>query len=139
MVKVKCRDPRTGIVYVYSSEGYFDEQSQKYKYRRRVIGKLDENGNEIPTGPRGRPRKEKPSASKVSDEHTYEQAALLELPEHKAALSRIEELEKKVYSLESKLTEMRDEQHKLQRELSRSARQISEGLDLLKKATENLG
>ena len=49
MGEVHCRDPRTGIVYVYSSESYWDKEAKKKKERRKLIGKMDENGNVIPT------------------------------------------------------------------------------------------
>ena len=60
MGEVHCRDPRTGIVYVYSSESYWDKEAKKKRERRKLIGKMDENGNVIPTnGKPGRPKKQK--------------------------------------------------------------------------------
>ncbi len=64
MGEVHCRDPRTGIVYVYSSESYWDKEAKKKRERRKLIGKMDENGNVIPTnGKPGRPKKQKEEAS----------------------------------------------------------------------------
>ena len=60
MGEVHCRDPRTGIVYVYASESYWDKEAKKKKERRKLIGKMDENGNVIPTnGKPGRPKKQR--------------------------------------------------------------------------------
>ena len=70
MGEVHCRDPRTGIVYVYSSESYWDKEAKKKKERRKLIGKMDENGNVIPTnGKPGRPKKQREDpAGKPQDE-----------------------------------------------------------------------
>ena len=55
---VHCRDNRTGVVYVYESHSFWDKTEKKTKAHRKLIGKLDENGNVVPTsGRRGRPRK----------------------------------------------------------------------------------
>lgn len=63
MGEVHCRDPRTGTVYVYSSESYWDKEAKKKKERRKLIGKMDENGNMIPTnGKPGRPKKQREEA-----------------------------------------------------------------------------
>ena len=50
----------TGITYVYESESYWDKEKKQPRNRRTLIGKLDENGEIVPTGKRGRPRKEDP-------------------------------------------------------------------------------
>ena len=72
MGEVHCRDPRTGIVYVYSSQSYWDKETKTKKAHRKLIGKLDENGNLVPTkGTPGRNKKQttdrRPSDSNSSD------------------------------------------------------------------------
>lgn len=65
MAIVTCNNRKQGITYVYDSQGYFDEEQQKYRYKRTLLGKIDpETGEMIPTGKRGgyHPPKEKPSA-----------------------------------------------------------------------------
>ena len=57
MATVRHYDKRTGTTYVYESRGYYDREAHKTKHRRRLIGKLNENGEVVPTGKRGRPRK----------------------------------------------------------------------------------
>ena len=62
MAIVKCHDRKRDVTYVYDSECFFDEEKGKYRYKRRLIGKVNpETGDTIPTGTRGgyHPRKEK--------------------------------------------------------------------------------
>ena len=51
---VKLKDKRTGTTYVYESESYWDKEKKQPRSRRKLIGKLDENGDVIPTGKSGR-------------------------------------------------------------------------------------
>ncbi len=45
-------------MYVYESESYLDSEKKQPRNRRKLIGKLDEDGNVVPTGNRGRKRKD---------------------------------------------------------------------------------
>lgn len=69
---VKSKNKKTGITYVYSSESYWDPVKKQPRNHRKLIGKLDDNGNIVPTGSRGRKRKEEPksdpSEQKLRDE-----------------------------------------------------------------------
>ena len=67
MGEVHCRDPRSGIIYVYSSESYLDPETNTRKTRRKLIGKLDENGNVVPT--KGTPGRNKKRAEEESRSH----------------------------------------------------------------------
>ena len=58
MAIVKSKNKKTGITYVYESESYWDPEKKQPRNHRKLIGKLDEDGNVIPTGSRGRKRKE---------------------------------------------------------------------------------
>lgn len=51
---VKNTNKKTGITYVYESESYWDPEKKQPRNRRKLIGKLDANGNIVPTGKRGR-------------------------------------------------------------------------------------
>ncbi len=52
---VKLRDKRSGTIYIYESESYWDKEKKQPRSRRKLIGKLDEEtGEVIPTGKRGR-------------------------------------------------------------------------------------
>lgn len=55
---VKMKDKRSGTVYVYESESYWDKEKGQPRNTRKLIGKLDENGNIVPTGKSGRKKKE---------------------------------------------------------------------------------
>ena len=51
---VKLKDKRSGTVYVYESESYWDKEKGQPRNKRKLIGKLDEAGNIVPTGRGGR-------------------------------------------------------------------------------------
>ncbi len=75
MAIVHGRDNRTGIVYVYESHSYWDKEAKKYKAHRKLLGKLDENGKLVPTGKRGRPKKERSTAApKTPEDYTLQEA-----------------------------------------------------------------
>jgi hypothetical protein len=61
---VKNTNKKTGITYVYESESYWDPEKKQPRNRRKLIGKLDDDGNIIPTGSRGRKRKEEGTSEK---------------------------------------------------------------------------
>lgn len=106
MGEVHCRDPRTGIVYVYSSESYWDKEAKKKRERRKLIGKMDENGNMIPTnGKPGRPKKQKEEPSAKTRDESSLQQEMQQMKESyerrlQAQAERIAELESKVRTME---------------------------------------
>ncbi len=78
MAIVHCFNKRTGVTYVYESHNFWDKEAKKYKARRKLLGKLDENGDLIPTGPKGRPKKERTATPSQSPEEYSIQEALEE-------------------------------------------------------------
>lgn len=48
---------KSGIKYAYQSESYWDKEKKQPRCRRKLLGRVDENGNIVPTGKRGRPKK----------------------------------------------------------------------------------
>ena len=53
---VKQYDPRVKTTYVYEVlESHYDPSKKQTRSTRKLIGKLDSNGELIPTGTRGRP------------------------------------------------------------------------------------
>lgn len=54
---VKITSPKTGITYVYEQTAIWNKEKKQARPKRKLIGKLDENGNVVPTGGKGRPRK----------------------------------------------------------------------------------
>ena len=66
---VYCKDPRRDVTYVYESFNYWDKKDKKHKAKRRCIGKLDAEGNIIPTrGHPGRPPKTRSAKSEGDSE-----------------------------------------------------------------------
>lgn len=67
---VRHKDKRSGVVYVYSSESYWDKEKKQPRSKRTLIGKIDEETGEIvPTGKSGRKKadSEKPP-SPITDQ-----------------------------------------------------------------------
>jgi hypothetical protein len=64
MAIIKQYHKNTDTTYVYESASYWDADKQQSRSKRKLLGKLDpETGEVIPTGSRGRKRKETPAAS----------------------------------------------------------------------------
>ncbi len=60
MAIIKQYHKDTNTTYVYESISFWDPEKKQSRSKRRVIGKLDPvTGEIIPTGKRGRPRKQK--------------------------------------------------------------------------------
>ena len=78
MAIVKSKNKKTGITYVYESESYWDPEKKQPRNRRKLIGKLDDEGNIIPTGSRGRKRKEAPEPDERMEELETQVALLQE-------------------------------------------------------------
>lgn len=68
---VKMKDKRSGTIYVYASESYWDKEKGQPRNKRKLIGKLDEDGNIVPTGRSGR-KKSKPETSAPADQEVEE-------------------------------------------------------------------
>ena len=51
---------RNGITYLYESESYYDPEKKQSRSKRKLLGKIDPvTGELVPTGKKGRPKKEK--------------------------------------------------------------------------------
>ena len=93
------------ITYAYEENGYWDKASKKYISKRKLIGKIDENGVLVPNGKGGRPRKEgigsvqrndPDTSSATSDNLNYKELYLQLLHNLSDSEKRIACLEKKV-------------------------------------------
>ena len=94
------KDKRSGITYAYESTAFWSKEKKQSRAKRRLIGKVDPDTNEIvPTDGRGRKRSPyyDPSVDKVEDMPcTVKElkAEVRRLRAENAALSeRIDELE----------------------------------------------
>ena len=109
MGEVHCRDPRTGTVYVYSSESYWDKEAKKKRERRKLIGKMDENGNMIPTnGKPGRPRKPREDPSPQAQEESRLQQEMQQMK--KSYEQRLQVQAERINELETRLRAMEREE-----------------------------
>lgn len=68
MSLVKLKDKRSGTVYVYESESYWDKEKGQPRNKRKLIGKLDEDGNIVPTEKSGRKKKEQQDSAPAQKE-----------------------------------------------------------------------
>lgn len=56
---IKKLNKKTGVTYVYESESYWDKEKKQPRSKRKLIGKIDEETGEIvPTGGKGRKKRE---------------------------------------------------------------------------------
>ena len=92
---------KSGVVYVFDTWREFDPQKGCRVTRRKAIGKLDPVTNElIPTGSRGRPKKERPvPAEPVPEEEDLSIAALSAMMQDLA--TRVEALQEKMQMIQS--------------------------------------
>lgn len=113
MAIVKQLNKKTGITYVYESKSYWDREKKQPRNKKTLIGKIDpETGEVVPTGPKGRPRKEQPAPD--PDEQTQKlekmyQERILNLNQEIAARdAEIISLKKEVQSLQTSVSQMKE-------------------------------
>ena len=106
---VKLKDKRSGTVYVYESESYWDKEKGQPRNTRKLIGKLDENGNIVPTGRSGRKKKE--TSNPASDQKEVQELrkrlddAEVAIKEKDLKITMLEKQKKEVESTLRKLLE----------------------------------
>lgn len=111
-----CHNSKTNTDYVYDSMTIIDPSTGKKKVKRKLVGKLDDNGNLIHTGHVGRPRTNTNPAifgSLMSKEHdmsdmsdtkdTHEQPG--EEKNH-SILSALNEIEHNLEKLQSQIKQL---------------------------------
>lgn len=103
---VKLKNKKSGTVYVYESESYWDKEKKQPRNKRKLIGKLDEEGNIVPTGKNGRGKKTSEDGGDQSDE-TRELAELRRRLEE--AETRIKERELRIELLEKQRAVMKND------------------------------
>lgn len=111
MAIIKQYHADTDTTYVYESTSYWDADKRQSRSKRRLLGKLDpETGEIIPTGSRGRKKKEVPESSTVLNNAATEEAQA-KIRELTLALalkdSRIADLEKENRRLAGSLENIR--------------------------------
>lgn len=102
----KSRDNRTGIVYVYESESYWDKEKKAPRNRKKLIGKLDEaTGEIIPTGKRG--RKLKAEQQGTAKDGTVEQMDYKKL--YESCMENLQQKQRQIMELNSEVSELKKE------------------------------
>jgi hypothetical protein len=64
-------DKRSGITYAYESISYWDKEKKQSRCRRKLIGRVDKEGNIIPTDGRGHRRKKYLSKERITSRSFY--------------------------------------------------------------------
>ncbi len=132
MAIVKCRDPRSGIMYVYTSDGYYDEAQGKYRYKRKCIGKIDpETGETVPTGPKGGNRKKKIDSPPINDGNTEpgkpgRKPKKEPSPEYARTFAQMEELKAENFQLRQQVLALENDRKQLQKKLDRIKKQAEQ-------------
>lgn len=102
----KSRDNRTGTVYVYESESYWDKEKKAPRNHKKLIGKLDEaTGEIIPTGRRG--RKPKAAHQGAAEEGTSEQMDYKKL--YESCTENLQQKQRQILELNAEVSELKKE------------------------------
>lgn len=102
MAIIKTFNKATGITYVYESEAYWDPEKKQSRSRRKLIGKLDENGDVVPTGKHGRPKLAPPTATEVRNVENLHK----ELDEYRM---KMKEAELEIFRLNTRISALENE------------------------------
>jgi len=121
----------TDTTYVYEIESYWDPQKKQARSRRKVIGKLDPvTGEIIPTGKRGRKKKEVTVTNETDGTAESRQLSLL-YEDAKRTLDRQDQI------ILSQKEEIRDLKEKLARAESRN-RSLQQALKKIRSVMDSL-
>ena len=120
MAIIKQYHKDTNTTYVYESASYWDADKRQSRSKRKLLGKLDpQTGEVIPTGSRGRKRKETPASS---DNRTDIEAREKD--------ERIRELTIALAQKDADIIRLEQKNHKLQETISLISRHIDQCREL---------
>ena len=133
MAYIKQYHKDTDTTYVYESESYWDPEKKQARSRRKVVGKLDPvTGEIIPTGKRGRKKKDVTAAEETNGTAESRQLSL-QYEDAKRTLDRQEQLilsqKEEIRNLKEKLTRAESQNRSLQQALKKISA-ILDGLSL---------
>jgi len=133
MAYIKQYHKDTDTTYVYESESYWDPEKKQARSRRKVVGKLDPvTGEIIPTGKRGRKKKEATVTEEANGTAESRQLSL-QYEDAKRTLDRQEQLilsqKEEIRNLKEKLTRAESQNRSLQQALKKISA-ILDGLSL---------
>lgn len=116
MAIIKQYHKDTDTTYVYESSSYWDAEKRQSRSKRKLLGKLDpETGEVIPTGSRGRKRKETPA---VSDNQTDAEACEKD--------ERIRKLTIDLAQKDAEIIRLEQKNHRLQETIKLISRHIDQ-------------
>lgn len=116
MAIIKQYHKDTDTTYVYESTSYWDAEKGQSRSKRRVIGKIDPaTGEIIPTGKRGRTKKEQP-AGQAEDAPAGSGST-----EDQAVREQILQLELTISSLRSRIDDLEEENRRYRQSLEKAA------------------
>lgn len=126
MAIIKQYHKDTDTTYVYESTSYWDAEKQQSRSKRKLLGKLDPvTGEIIPTGTRGRRKKD---ISEVSSAETEM------LPDEKEL--RIQELTLSLSQKNQQISALKLENQKLRNTLAKIQNSLGSCLDLCSSISE---
>lgn len=133
MAIIKQYHKDTDTTYVYESISYWDDEKKQSRSKRRVIGKLDpETGEIIPTGKRGRKRKEDTEPLQAGESENSELRQLYE-----ESQSTIRKLKQELEEQDKAIKALAAERDRLSGIISRSRQYLEQCAVLLEGVSEN--
>lgn len=129
MAIIKQYHKDTDTTYVYESISYWDPEKKQSRSKRRVIGKLDPvTGEIIPTGKRGRPRKQN---AEVPDSLTTPAASVN--PDQQAI---IREQQIMISTLQQQVADLQEENRNLRKLITKADNLAEKSRKLFAEAIE---
>ena len=118
---VKSYNKKSGITYVYSSVSVWDPVAKTSRPQRRLIGKLNAEGEIVPTGKPGRPRKVKTEVSEDANSASTEaeETATPTYTEFKLVLAELEETRDLLRKQEARNKSLDEEVRRLKFQIKR--------------------
>lgn len=117
IIKQYHKDSKT--TYVYDSQSYWDAEKGQSRSVRKLIGKLDpETGEIVPTGKRGRKKKEQTAEDLMQTEAKVEAAVAVHL-------EKIKQQELLIRQQQTQITQLKNRMVQLEEKISRAASILS--------------
>ncbi len=115
MAIIKQYHKDTDTTYVYDSASYWDAEKGQSRSKRKLLGKLDpQTGEIIPTGQRGRNKKERPAEDPVQVEARVAAASA-------GYLEKIQQQELTIRQQQIQITELNKRIAQMEETISRAA------------------
>ena len=109
MAIIKQYHKDTDTTYVYDSQSYWDAEKGQSRSKRKLLGKLDpKTGEIIPTGQRGRKKKEQPAEDPMQVEAKVAAATAGYLEKIQQQEQTIRQQQAQITELSKRITQMED-------------------------------